>query len=395
MRPMTALRLPLLVLVACAALLATPAGASAAAGGGDVTLTIGGGGKAAKRLAGAGVKTGAIAPAKRPSKRVTLPVQSLTVGKSATVVLRGGVSFKLGKRSLRLRSIRVKLTAKWARVTANAGKTRTAVFAAKLAKGKAKLDRSKTTAKLGGAKLALTPKGASLLRAELGIDSIAAGALGRLGVDARPRKRSKDGAQGGLPKAGPITSTPAVFTRPPDAVDIVSATLIWRPKVRWLCYVEDATAVAGAANGPVENLDCPPEFGGPRDLVGSFVGFPFKTGWYHPPTGTAAVYFQGGVRFRYEAHGIDFSSTSPEIEINGGDSRAIFTFDGTDGTPYESERGVLVDLHPSPIQKPPNGTVDYIDIPATVPADAGASIFAGLYGANEPFGTLSVSFTTP
>jgi hypothetical protein len=388
-------RLPFLALAACAAVAAVPAGASAAVGSGGVTLTIGGAGKAAKGLADAGVKAGAIAPAKKRAKRVTLPVQSVTVGKSATVALRGGVSFKAGKRALKLRSVRVTLTAKQATVSAKAGKRRVTVFAAKLPKGKAKLDRSKTTAELAGAKLALTPKGAKLLRDKLDVSGVAAGAIGKLGVDARPRRKGNGGPQGGLPKAGPITNTPAVFTRPPDAVDIASATLTWRPKVSWLCYVEEASPVGGASNGAVETLDCPDSLGGPRDLVGSFVGFPFKSGWYHPPTGAAAVYFQGGVRFRYAAHGIDFSSTSPEIEINGGDSRAIFTFDGTDGTPYNSERGVLVDLHPNPIQKPPSGTVNYIDIPATVPADAGASIFAGLYGANEPFGTLTVSFATP
>jgi hypothetical protein len=395
MPSLTALRLPLLALAACVAIAAVPAGAAAAAGSGGVTLTLGGAGKAARGLADADVKPGAIAPAKKRAKRVTLPVQRIAVGKSATVALRGGVSFKAGRRALKLRSVRVELTTERVMVSARTGETRTAVFTSRLPKGKAKLDRSKTTAALSGATLVLTPKGAKLIRVKLGVRGVAAGKLGKLGVDARPRRRGDGGAQGGLPKAGPITNTPVVFTRPPDAVDIASATLTWRPKLRWLCYVEDATAVAGAANGPVENLDCPPEFGGPRDLVGSFVDFPFKSGWYHPPTGTAAVYFQGGVRFRYEAHGIDFSSTSPEIEINGADSRAIFTFDGTDGTPYDSERGVLVDLHPNPIQKPPSGTVNYVDIPATVPADAGASIFAGLYGANEPFGTMTVSFTTP
>ncbi|HYI79927.1 MAG TPA: HtaA domain-containing protein [Thermoleophilaceae bacterium] len=395
MPALTSLRIPLLALAACTAVAVMPASASAAPGSGGVTLVLGGTGKAAKSLANAGVKFGAIAPAKKRAQRIALPVRSITVGNSATVVARGGVSFKVGKRKLGLRSVRVALTAKRATVSAKAGKRRVPIFVAKLPTGKVKLDRSKTTAGLGGAKLVLTPKGAKLLRAKLGVSGVAAGALGKLAVNAGPRRRGSGGAQDGLPKAGPIANTPTVFTRPPDAVDIASASLTWRPKVSWLCYVEEANPVGGASNGVVETLDCPDSLGGPRDLVGSFVDFPFKSGWYHPPTGTAAVNFDGGVGFRYADHGIDFSSTSPEIEINGADSRAIFTFDGTGGTPYDSERGVLVDLHPNPIQKPPSGTVNYIDIPATVPEDAGASIFAGLYGANEPFGTMTVSFTTP
>ena len=41
------------------------------------------------------------------------------------------------------------------------------------------------------------------------------------------------------------------------------------------------------------------------------------------------------------------------------------------------------------------GTVTYTEVPATVPADAGASVFAGFYDANEAFGSMTVSFTTP
>ena len=62
---------------------------------------------------------------------------------------------------------------------------------------------------------------------------------------------------------------------------------------------------------------------------------------------------------------------------------------------YDNQRGVLVDLQPTPIQTPPNGTVTYTEVPATVPADAGASVFAGFYDANEAFGSMTVSFTTP
>ena len=40
-------------------------------------------------------------------------------------------------------------------------------------------------------------------------------------------------------------------------------------------------------------------------------------------------------------------------------------------------------------------TVTCSDIPATVPADAGQSVFAGFYQPGEPFGDISVSFTTP
>ena len=398
MLPVTSVRLPLLALVACAALATTPAGASAAAGGGAVTLTIGGAGKAAQGLVGAGVKAGAIAPAKKRFRRVTLPVQSLIVGKSATVVLRGGISFKAGKRALKLRAVRVKLTAKQATVSAKAGKTRSAVFAPTLPKGKAKLDRSKATAALAGAKLALTVKGAKLLRAKLGVRGVSAGSIGKVAIDARLKSGSGgNGGSGGRPgaggpTAGPLGTPPPILARPAGAVDVTSASLTWRPRESWIQYInggQGTSVYGGAINGPTAG----------DGYVYSF-GFPFRSGWYHAATGTAAVYFNGGVRFSHyssgpDSHGIDFSSSKPEIEINGGASRAIYTFDGTQNTKYNDERGVLVNLKPSPIQTPPSGTVTYTDVPATIPADAGASVFAGFYPAKTEFGTMTVSFTTP
>lgn len=392
-------RLPLLALAACATVVAAPTSASAAAGSGGVTLTLGGTGKAAAALTDSGVKTGAIAPAKKRGRRIVLPVQSVAVGKSASVGVRGGVSFKAGKRSLRLKSVKVALAAGKATVSAKAGKRRVTVFAAKLSKGKAKLDRAEATAALSGAKLALTPKGAQLLRAKLAVSGIPAGALGKLGIDARPKSGVDNGPGGGPggggPQAGPIKNEPPVLARPAGAVDVTSATLTWRPRVSWICYVnsgEGTSVFGGAVNGPTESVGCD---AGPLDLVALFQGFPFVSGWYEAATGKAAIYFQGGVGFRYSGHGINFSSSTPEIEINGGSSRAIFTFNGTEDTKYDNQRGVLVDLHPASIQTPPGGTVTYDAVPATIPQDTGASVFAGFYPANTDFGTLTVSFTTP
>ncbi len=381
-----------------AAMAAAPVADVAAVGSGNVKLTLGGKGKAAKALTAAGVKTSAIAPATKRGKRVALPVRNVAVGKSATIVLRGGIVFKANKRALALKSVKVRLTSANATVSAKAGRRRLPVFAAKLAKGKAKLDRAGVQASLAGATVVLTPRGARLLRAKLALADLAAGPLGRLGVDARSRQGAGGGAQGGGgggggspggPVAGPIKNEPPILARPAGAVDVTSASLTWRPRDSWIQYVnngEGTSVFGGAVNGPGE---------GSPPLVYSFHSFPLASGWYHPPTGQAAVYFGGGVGFRYSDHGIDFSTASPEIEINGAASRAIFTFDGTDGTKYDNQRGVLVDLHPASIQKPPNGPVAYDDVPATIPADTGASVFAGLYPANAEFGTVSVSFSTP
>jgi hypothetical protein len=387
----------LAALAACAVVAVVPATAAAAPGAGSASLTLGGSGKAAEALADGGVKAGSIAPAKKRGQRITLPVQTVTVGSSATVALRGGIRFKAGERILKLRSVRLVLKPRQATVSAKAGKRRVALFAATLPKGKAKLDRADTTAKLAGAKLVLTRKGAKLLRSKLAVDGIAAGKLGKLAVDAKPRSGSPGGGGpgggGGGPESGPIKNEPPVLARPAGAVDVTSASLTWRPREAWIQYInggEGTSVFDGVTNGPLEVKP-----GSSASLVYSFLGFPFASGWYHAPTGTAAIYLQGGVGFRWSDHGINFSSSKPEIEINGAASRAIFTFNGTESTKYDNQRGVLVDLHPNPIQTPPGGTVTYTDIPATIPSDTGASVFAGFYAADTPFGTMTLSFTTP
>jgi hypothetical protein len=399
---LSSIRVPLAIAVALACLALAPA-ATAAPGSGNVTLTVGGKGQAARALAAAGVEAGAIAPATRSGKRLKLPVKSVAFGKAATVALRGGIRLKAGRRSLKLRSVRLKLTTKQVTISAKAGASRRTVFVAKPAKGRSKLDRSKLTASLATTKLGLTPAGAKLVRQKLGVSGVSAGTLGQLGLKAGVKSGSGTkpggggpgggGGGGGGPQSGPIKNPPPVLARPAGAVDVTSATLTWRPRESWIQYInggEGTSVFGGAVNGPGEVKS-----GSSATLVYSFHGFPFKNGWYHPATGTAAIYFSGGVGFRWSAHGINFSAADPEIEINGGASRAIFLFNGTDDTVYDNQRGVLVDLDPGTIQTPPSGSVIYTDVPGSIPQDTGESVFAGFYPADTPFGTMTVSFTTP
>ena len=106
------------------------------------------------------------------------------------------------------------------------------------------------------------------------------------------------------------------------------------------------------------------------------------------------MYFGGGVNFSFKAHGIDLDTKEPEVEINGGSSRAIFRFDGRGDTSPGNKRAVLVNLDTAaspPVEGP--GTVSYDRIHGTIPAEGGSqSIFAGFYGPGERFGCISVSF---
>src|SRR6476469_3175548 len=119
------------------AVAAPPVATSSAAGSGSVTVLVGGNGKAAKALADRSVRVRAIKPATKRGALLTLPVAEIAVAKSAAVVMRGGLRFKAGKRSLVLRAPRLKLAARQATITLRAGKRRVPVLVASLKKGQA------------------------------------------------------------------------------------------------------------------------------------------------------------------------------------------------------------------------------------------------------------------
>lgn len=414
MRMLSSTRLALLALLACLVVAIAPGAASAAAGSGGVTLGVGGTGKAARALKAAGVQVGAISPAKKRGARVVLPVRSISVGKSATVALRGGVAFRAGKRSLRLKAVRLTLTAKRATVSAKAGQRRLAVFAAELPRGRAKLDRSKVTAKLTGTKLALTAKAASLLRTKLAVAGVRAGALGQLAVDAGPRGGSGGGGGGtkpgpggpgaGNPQSGPIRNEPPVLPRPATAVDVSGISIAWYPRDSWVRYLTSATGAGDgifASDGatklaPMTTPDHPCS-DAPYAGSGSFdYGFSFtpKGGWYDPPTGSAAIYGQGGVKFKWRTHTIDLTASDPEIELDPSNPRTVFRFNGSDGTAYPNQRAVLTKLDLTGRPTVVGNTRSYTATRGVL-TDDGAAVFAGFYPPADGFGCVTVSFTTP
>jgi hypothetical protein len=367
-------------------------------GAGTATFTVGGSGKAAKALRSHGVKVGALAPAKKRGRRIKLPVSGVVVRKSATVKLSGGVRFKAGKHLVSLRAVRLTLAPRRASVTARVGKRRVTVLAARYAKGKAKLDSSKVTVKIAGAKLALTAKGAKLLRARLAVEGIRAGALGKIGVSARP------GETGG-PRSGPLGEAPPILARPASAVDVTGISITWFPRDSWVRYLSSGVgpkdgifATGGATKvSPTETSSHPcsdVSYSG----SGSFdYGYRFtaRSGWYDPPTAAAAVYGRGKVRFVWEDHTIDLAAASPEIELDGPRSRAIFEFTGRGGTVFEPQRADLVNLDLAGQPVVSGKTRTYTAVRGRL-TDNGQSAFADFYPPpNDGFGCVTVSFTTP
>lgn len=223
----------------------------------------------------------------------------------------------------------------------------------------------------------------------------------------RLRRAALPGSGGGdgAPTSGLLGSEPPLLARPASAVDVSAVQVTWYPRDSWVRYASsgsgsgDGILFAGGASGTDSAASaCPDRPSGSDALLPYAVGFTAKPSWYDPLSGSAGVYGQGSVAFRWQAHGIDLTATNPEIEINGAASRAIFRFKGSGGTAYPDQRAVLLSLDPSGQPTISNGgkTFTYSLMRGTLSAD-GVNVFAGFYTApdNDEFGCVSVAFTTP
>jgi len=391
--------------IAASAALLVPAGAGAAmpAGSGTSVLTL-----RTEALGVLGITTSAVAPAKAKGSKFTFPVTTASVGTAATLGHSGGLRLRAGTRSVTLSAPQVRL-AKNSRLTAKVGKTTVTVLTVDGAKRK--LNAITGTVTLRGATVRLTVAGAAALRRALHLRRLSPGVLGTLTVDAKrgvflgsgvgsptsTPTTTTPGGPGGGPST-PGTSTPTVdlggptpLARPATAVDISTATITWHVRESFIRYIntgEGTTSSGGATSEPPTVLP-----GSSEPLVYDF-HFPFKSGWHDPVSKTARVTYAGTVTFTYSAHDIKLTATDPEIEIAGGASRAIFVT--ANGTP--AKRGVLVRLDPAAattVHSPDGTSHTYSQIPGSIPADAGASVFAGYYVGGAEFGWVDLNLTTP
>jgi hypothetical protein len=386
-----------------------PCAPAAAAERGEAQLQLGG--KAAKQLERAGVAIGARRPAAGRS-RVTLPVTRADVGAIATVRLGGALRLRKGRRTVSLQGLRLSLRPRGATLSAAVGGRRMSALSGRYAPRRLSLDRSTGRVLLSTTTLKLARPAARRIARRLKLARVPGGALARLavGIPAQTAPGSTAPGAPGAPGGGGSATTPQQslprLARPATAVPITSASIDWHVRDSFVEYMNsgEGTSVAGGATAGAPQERC----GGGASYVYDFA-FPFAEGWYDPPSGTAAVYFEGAVRFRYSAHGIDITTSQPEIEINGESSRAIFRFKDADG----DRRGVLANMKrigtPAPAERchgdtGPAGsanpqvsgtTYTYERMAGEVPDGTADSVFAGFYLAGDPFGWFTVTFTTP
>ncbi len=372
---------------------------------GATTLVLSG--PAAKSLRDSGIRIVPVKPAKGSKRRIVLPVRSGLAGESTSVLTHAGaISLRYKGRSARLSKLRLVL-GKRSQMSAKLGRRNIEVFAAPGGR-KRSVDPLAGTVELGGSRLKLTRAGARAIAAKLSQD-VRPGHLG--GIATRASGLTEGGASqpgGGdaqqssscpLPSgAGPAPADPPPVATPPSgAVGVTSASIDWHVRESFIRYIAtgEGTSVSGGATAD------PPVLlpGASAPLTYDF-HFPFAKGWHdgganpaNPADDTAAIYFGGAVRFLYSGHGIDLTTAEPEIEIAGGNSRAIFSVqEGAD--PGKRQVLVNLDLSRAAAVSASGNTHVYERVPGAIPSGTASSVFAGFYSPGTDFGCFTVRYTT-
>jgi hypothetical protein len=392
----------LLGVLALVLALAAPASAGAAGPTGNATLTL----SAAKArvLDERGVVVKGARGAESEGRQTRFQIGGGEIGANrASLALEGALRFAAGqgkaRRVVRLSGLQVQLGAESALSARLNGGRRRVAFDLESPSGGPAIDAAKGIAQLHGARLIWRGSVAKALgrRLEAGIPR---GVLGRIRISAATILVAGDGPDS--PKSGPLGDEPPLLARPASAVDVTGASLAWHVRDSWIRYtnsevapeaLEGATAEAAI---PESSHPCPDRPAGTSPTLVYSYDFPFSNGWYDPASGTAALYYLGGVRFSYPGHGIDLTARNPEIEINGGASRAILRMRGGGETPYPDKRAALLALATTgpPSEGPPSAFSFPAPIRGSLTTD-GQAVFAGFYPPpNNGFGCFSVSFTT-
>ncbi len=107
--------------------------------------------------------------------------------------------------------------------------------------------------------------------------------------------------------------------------------------------------------------------------------------WYQP-AGAASkgqLNYTGTVRFGYSSHGIDLIFRNPEVVIDGGSSRIVFTVSGGGCSTVAPKRVSVVALAAG--APAGAGPFTYDMLAGTLHGDA-AEVFSGMYGVGKELG---------
>lgn len=367
-----------------AAALAGPAdarAASAAASGdveGQATLTVGKRVAAARALRAAGVRISRIAPARARGGSLTFAPERVQVRSSSAgaVELAGGLRFRAGRRSVAVTGLRVGLGRRKGTVTGRLAGRRVTLLTFATGSARLALLAGPADVALSSTYATLTRSGARALARRLGRRGVKAGRLGTLALDAA--------ADAGPPPAAKA-GEPPVLARPSGAVTARDVAITWSVRESFINYLNgfggSVSASGGAKKGKAR---------GEARLVYDYRFRPYAgRSWHDRASDTTALYGRGTVRFRLAAHGIDLSVSDPEVELNGADSRVIFTVRERGG---EARREVVMKLALVPKARGRGGSVTYEMLPGSIPEGEATSLFAGFYQPGAEFGSMTVTF---
>lgn len=410
--------------------LAAPSLAGAVSASGTAALTIGGPGLVQVGGSGGQVR---VSLAGTTGTRADLPVMAVDLGRAGRangVRLAGLIRLRAragGRtRTILLSAPRATLGAR-PQLTAMVGGRRRAILVA--APGGASLRVAARSARLGSTRMVVAPGAGRLLQRRLALPRPLSGRVANLRMSARwqPASPAPVPPAAPTPVAPPAPSPgPAVpvegpaLSRPGGAVDVRAATLTWRVRDSFVQYLSGGTApgdgvsaLAPATSHPLESGCTSSGTVNTAQLAYRF-DLPFVAGWFNPADGRAALRFGGGIHFGHRSHTIDLSATNPDIELEGGRARAVFQVAGTGGTAVAPGRARLIDLaldpapaacavDPGPVgaHAPDGGPAEgggrhyvYERSAGVIPAAAAGSVFAGFYSPGEPFGWMTLTFTT-
>jgi len=370
-------------------------------------------GPAADAVRKQGVSIAPIKPASGGAQQIKLPVAAGLAGSTTTLVRqRGGIMFSGEEGNARLGKLRL-LLGKRSLLSAKLGGEEIDLFKV-LGGTRRNVDAANGSVRFDNLRLKLTRAGARVLADELGLRSLPARRFGTLSTQLTGLTSSDSGKPGGsstpsgpaqqsnacpMPSgAGPASDgTPPEAIRPPAAVDITGATIGWHVRESFIRYIAtgEGTSPTGGASA-----DPPVLLPGASAALSYDFHFPFAGGWLdsgadpaNPADDRALLRFSGGLRFLYSGHGIDLLTASPEIELNGGASRAIFAVAEDGGA---AQRQVLVNLDLSRASSISHSGSSYVydRVPGAVPAGTASSTFAGFYAPGTDFGCFTVAFST-
>ncbi len=364
----------------------TTGSALGAAADGEVSLSLKSG--IAKQITG-----------KRAPKTTVLPIVDVEMLGAATIRTDGAVELTSQGKSARLRGLMLQIAGKKTAISAKLGKRRLIVFRAE---GEPLIDAS--SLQLEKAQLSLTDNGARALRARLGLDSLSAGRLGTVSVDARfaapapapaPVAAGSDAKPSGKPsdpqQVDPYAQQCALKVKskvagsaagPAPAPTLSSPVALNGGKIEWgfsgdlRFYVVQISGGALVPIAPAEVLNPPL----PAPQIGAF-RFPAGSGSFainsadDDSDDQAIVNGQGEVVLCNSPHGFRVTLSHPTVTIDGADSRLTVDVDTNMSgiwTPTQRVDLATLDLDDaSPFYNENAKTVTWTDLPVSL-TEAGA-----------------------